>query len=113
MSAPELLPCPFCGESLIQTGSSEGYTHNRRVKHAKECFVSWIAVRPTNYVDWNTRAAPLTAMTAERDALATAGRAAYLRLLELARQDMLNKSETEDMEKLGSALRVISGKETA
>lgn len=52
--APELLPCPFCGELLALTDN--GYTHNRRVRGAKLCLISWVAIRPPHYSAWNTRA---------------------------------------------------------
>jgi len=84
-----------------------------RIHFNRSCEFPYVSTRAQSGLIEYVLADLHTAMTAERDALATAGRAAYLRLLELARQDMLNKSETEDMEKLGAALRVISGKETA
>lgn len=52
----ELKPCPFCGELLIPTQSGDGYTHNRRVRNANDCVLSWIVIRSPHHVAWNTRA---------------------------------------------------------
>jgi hypothetical protein len=50
-----LLPCPFCGETLVPTQDEDGFTHNRRVRRANSCFISWLVVRYPHHVEWNTR----------------------------------------------------------
>lgn len=52
-----LLPYPFCGEQLVPTQSGDGYTHNRRVRSANNCVLSWVVIRPPHQDAWNTRAA--------------------------------------------------------
>lgn len=65
----ELKPCPFCGERLVLARGGDGYTHNRRVKRAKECLVSWMVVRRQHCAAWNTRAAAPDLLEAARDGL--------------------------------------------
>ena len=55
MSAPELKPCAFCGTNLISTQDGDGFTHDRRLKAAKHCMISWVVVRMPHFPEWNTR----------------------------------------------------------
>jgi hypothetical protein len=68
MSAPELKPCPFCGENLIVHGSP--ITRDiKKVSHpSNDCILSshnWWHV-PRFIGPWNTRAALSAALEAER-----------------------------------------------
>jgi hypothetical protein len=63
MSAPNLLPCPFCGQDLVQPylKNPEVYRHPENV----DCFANKAIIHPESYGLWNTRAAALEAVKAQ------------------------------------------------
>jgi hypothetical protein len=66
--APELLPCPFCGEALVQNVAGGHWAHDAQSNGS--CILSSMGV--TDPAKWNTRAPPTLAEVA--DALISARR---------------------------------------
>jgi hypothetical protein len=55
--APELLPCPFCGEALVQNVAGGHWAHDAQSNGS--CILSSMGV--TDPAKWNTRAPPTLA----------------------------------------------------
>lgn len=62
MSEPKLLPCPFCGVSLVTNANTADFYVKRYGPHyvhpAGDCFLEDTEVSPSRADAWNTRAKP-------------------------------------------------------
>ena len=62
MSEPKLLPCPFCGESLVANNNPDDLYVRRYGTHwdhpTNDCFLENVEVSPPEIDDWNTWAKP-------------------------------------------------------
>ena len=84
MTAPDLLPCPFCHEEEITDWNESGISGPRKHMYCTECFARGPSVRLINGEDddewlsraiavWNERPAISPTVTAYREALRLLG----------------------------------------